>query len=337
VIQIIFTFLLLLSVAIAQENQTDANQNYNLGEGIQMGKLPVYLGGYFSTDYRNMNGENRYRMDDVALLSYGNYQKFSYMAELEYKGLYILSEKGGKYSTQKDTTLHSERLFVDYNMDENYLFRVGKYNSPIGYWNLLPINVLRDTTSNPISTLILFPKFTTGAMASYSTYGEGNFKLNVMLQHNADLDSSYNNYSMDEHYGLGLVYEKDSWNFELNVGEFDGLFVNNQSQILYYYMASLKYETEKFQIMSEIGSQKSDKKYTTRYAGYLQGLYHINEKHAAVVRFESYDDVKNSTNDAIALLGYSYRPLYPISMKVEYQLHSLKKNNQFLCSFSVLF
>jgi len=306
--QIIFIFLLFISAAIAQENQIDS---YNLGEGTQIGKLPIYLGGYFSTDYRNMNGDNRYRMDDIALLSYGNYKKFSYMAEFEYKDFYILSENGGKYSTQKNTSLHTERLFVDYNMDENYLLRVGKYNSPIGYWNLLPINVLRDTTSSPISTTILFPKFTTGAMASYSTYGKGNFKLNVMLQHNNDLDFNYNNYNIDEHYGLGLVYERDTWSFKLNLGEFDGLFVNNKSQTLYYYMASAKYETEKFQIMSEIGSQKSAKKYTTRYAGYLQGLYHINEKHAAVMRL--------------------------VSIKTEYQLHSIKKNNQFLLSLSVLF
>jgi len=335
--QIFFTFLLFVSSMIAAENQIDKSNDYVLGEGVKVGELPIYLGGYFSADYRNINNESRYRLDDVALLSYGNYNKFSYMAELEYKGFYILNEKAGKYTTQKDTTLHTERFYLDYNMNENYLFRVGKYNSPIGYWNLLPINVLRDTTSNPVSTLILFPKFTTGAMASYTSYSTSNLKINIMLQHNADLDASYNNYSMDEHYGLGLEYEKDAWNLKLNLGEFDGLFANNTSQILYYYMASLKYETEKFQIISELGSQKSDTRYTTRYAGYLQGLYHLNETHAVVLRLESYDDLYHNVKEDIAVFGYSYRPLYPLSIKAEYQVHSLKRNNQLLLSLSVLF
>jgi hypothetical protein len=336
-IKMIFTFLLFISALIAQENQIDKSNNYTLGEGIQIAQYPIYIGGYFSTDYLNVGTKNRYRVNNLALLSYGNYDKFSYMAEFEYKGLYILNKNAGKYTSTTDTAIHTERFYIDYNMNENYLFRVGKYNSPIGYWNLLPINVLRETTSNPISTLILFPTFTTGIMVSYSTFGKANLKVNLLLQKNADLDASYNNYRMDDHYGLGLVYEKNEWNFKLNLGEFDGLFVNAKSQILYYYMASLKYETEKFQIMSEIGSQKSDKSYTTRYAGYVQGLYHINEEHAAVLRLESYDDVYHNIKEDIAVFGYSYRPTYPVSIKTEYQLHSLQKNNQFLLSFSVLF
>lgn len=335
-IKYLLLFLLLLNTLFAESQIQDQN-SYVLGEGIKVGELPIYLGGYISVDYRNKNDENRYRLDDIALLSYGNYDNFSYMAELEYQGLYVVREKNNKYTNQRATTLHAERLHVDYEHNENYLFRVGKYNSPVGYWNLLPINVLRDTTSNPVSTNILFPKSTTGAMATYSSYEYGDLKVNLMMQHNNDLDSTYNNYNIDEHYGLGVEYAQDEWEIKANIGEFEGLFNNEASEKLYYYMVSLKYETEQFKITSELGSQKVDKYYTTRYAGYVQGIYSFNEKHAGVVRLESYDDIHNAIKEDIAVLGYSYRPLYPVSIKTEYQLHSLRKNNQFLLSLSVMF
>ncbi|MDQ1244698.1 MAG: hypothetical protein QG565_1038, partial [Campylobacterota bacterium] len=51
----------------------------------------------------------------------------------------------------------------------------------------------------------------------------------------------------------------------------------------------------------------------------------------------SYDDNLNATDDDMLIFGYTYRPLYPIAIKSEYQFHSQSDQNQFLFSFSVLF
>lgn len=325
---------LLLSIFLLSSLIAD---DYRLGEGIKIASLPMYVGGYFSADYQNINGKNRYRLDDIALLSYGNYSKFSYMLELEYKQFYVLNENAGKYTSTQDTRLHTERLYVNYALDENYNFRLGKYSTQAGFWNLLPINVLRDTTSVPMSTNIIFPKFTTGVLLSYKSYNNANFNIDIMLQNNSDLDSVYNNYKMDEHYGVGIGYEKNNLAVKLNLGFFDGLFINNQSQNLYYYMLSFKYETEKLQLIGELGSQKTAQVYKTKYAAYLQTVYHVTQKHAGVLRLESYDDKNLAIKEDIAIFGYSYRPLYPISLKAEYQFHSIHKNNQAMLSLSVLF
>lgn len=326
--------MLVLSL-FAEEYQEDSG--YHLGEGTQVGELPLYIGGYFSLDYRNKDTENRYRLDDIAILGYGNYEKISYMAEFEFKEFYTLTETNATYSTQQDRSLHTERLYVDYNFNENYMLRVGKYNSQVGFWNLLPINVLRDTSSNPISTDILFPKFTTGLYASYTSYNEGELKIDTMLQHNDDFDTSYNNYTLDEHYALGIGYVKDDAEIKVNVGMFDRYLPNHNTQNLYYVLASLKYETQSYKIMSEIGTQHSSDAFTTRYAGYLQGVYYFNEEHAGIVRLESYDDKQNQQKDDFAVFGYTYRPLYPVALKAEYQLHTLHEEDQFIFSFSVLF
>ena len=326
--------ILILLVSFIQ-----GDDDYKLGEGKQIASLPIYIGGYFSIDYKSKDDVDTYRVDDIAFLSYGNYNKLSYVLELEFKEFYSHTKDHGESTIEKDNNLYIERAYVDYSFDENYKLRVGKYNSPIGFWNLLPVNVLRETTSNPESSSRIFPKFTTGANLSYASYSEGELKIDFMLQNNEDIDSNYNNYKMQEHYGLGVGYEKDDYAFKFNAGYFYKL--SDASEIdsirLYYSLLSAKYDSDKYQVLAELGSQKSSQEITTKYAGYIQSVYRFTEKHLGILRYESYDDKANNIKDEMAIVGYTYRPSYPIALKSEYQFHSLDQQNQLLLSLSVLF
>jgi len=160
-----------------------------------------------------------------------------------------------------------------------------------------------------------------------------------MLQNNKDLDAQYNNYEMDKHYGFGISYEQNDATIKLNGGYFhktDNKIIEDK---LYYFLLSAKYEKNTYQILAELGTQKSKDTFTTKYAGYLQGLYRFTEKHIAVARVESYNytKVKNDIDEDIIVLGYTYRPLYAIPIKAEYQFHSDSNLNQVLISLSVLF
>ena len=312
-----------------------AESDYTLGEGAQIGTLPMYVGGYFSLDYRNRDDEQRYRVDDIASLSYGGNEKLSYLVEVEFKEFYVENHNANGTEIQRGHHLYVERLYFDYNINENYTFRGGKYNSPIGFWNLLPINVLRETTSSPISSYIIFPKFTTGADLTYSSFKEGELKIDLMLQNGRAIDNGYNNYAIDRHYGFGISYEKGDYTVKANGGYFRK--VDAQERDLYYALVSAKYEADNYQLQGEIGSQRSSDDATTTYAGYLQGAYRFNERHIGIVRVESFMDDLNGEDGDIAVVGYTYRPLYPVAIKSEYQWHSQTSENQLLFSLSVLF
>ncbi|MBU1657527.1 OprO/OprP family phosphate-selective porin [bacterium] len=314
-----------------------AQNEYELGKGVQVASLPLFIGGYFSINYKNTDNEKKYKIDDLAILGYGSYEKFSYMAELEFKELYVENSDDDTTEISRDYRLYIERVYLDYHHDENYMLRIGKYNSPIGFWNLLPINVLRETTSSPLSLSILFPKFTTGVGATYTSYIENEFRIDVMLQNNEDIDDEYNNYKVDKHYGFGISYEKDAFSIKANAGYFHKIHDDSYADKLSYALLSAKYDSQKYQLLAELGSQKADNDFTTTYAGYLQGLYRFTEQHLGVMRVESYEDNAHAVDDNIAIIGYTYRPLYPIAIKTEYQFHSLREQNQFLFSFSVLF
>jgi hypothetical protein len=191
-----------------------------------------------------------------------------------------------------------------------------------------------------VSTEIIFPKYTTGGLFSYTSYIKGEFQVDLILQHNNDLDASYNNYEVDEHYGLGVTYTYNELSIKLNLGNFNNLNIDNSSTRLHYALVSFEYETEKYKIMGELGTQHDKKDFTTKYATYIQGAYYITPKHAAILRAESFE-VNSNQNEAkqkeLGIIAYTYRPLYPIAFKTEYQFDSSHIDNQFLISASVLF
>jgi hypothetical protein len=328
----LITYLLLLLGSI----HLYSDESYQLGEGVHIGSLPLYLGGYFSIDYQHKEDFNRYRIDDLALLSYGNYKKLSYIVELEYKALYVHTDDNHNSTTEWNPTLHIERLYGDYALNDNFCLRIGKYNSPIGFWNLTPINVLRETTSNPITSSIIFPKFTTGIALNYQSFSSHTMQAELLIQHNTDLDDEYNNYKVDQHYGLSIGYEYEDIALKFNIGYFhiNHTIEHNQR---YYGLISAQIDKEQYQILSEVGTQADKNGLTTPYALYLQGLYRWSENHITILRLESYHDKIQDQKEQIAVVGYTYRPYYPIALKVEYQLHSHHENNQILLSLSVLF
>ena len=335
----IFMKTIYLLISLLFFSNLYADSKYALGEGLQVGNRPMYIGGYVSTEYQDQNRTKKYSLDDISFLSYGSYEKFSYMAEFEFKELYTKVDDDNGSTINHNQKVYAERVYIDYTINDHYSLRTGKYNSPIGFWNLLPINVLRETTSSPVLTEIIFPKFTTGFDVSYSSFQENELKVDVMLQNNSALDDEYSNYKIDKHYGVGVSYEKSGYTLKFNGGYFHkaGLLEGDTNRDITYALLGGKYETDRFQFLAEAGTQRAGNGVTTPYAAYLQGTYHLNSHHSGTLRMESFENNINHRDDNIAVAGYTYRPLYPIALKLEYQLHTLKESDEILASFSVLF
>lgn len=333
--KIILFFMFVVGILSAKE--------YELGEGYQLGKTPLYVGGYFSVDYASYSKSDLHKvsLNDIALLSYGSYHKFSYMAEMEFKNYYVKTYNNGEKITTKDTKLYAERLYADYTANENFMARLGKYNSNVGYWNLTPINVLRDTTSSPVTARIIFPKYTTGIDLQYHLFSQSEVTFNITLQDNNSLDEAYNNFYIRKHFGFGLEYSYENLSIKLNGGYFHKkdhtqAYVDN-----YYGYLSFLYNNDTLKVMGGLGHRDDNKKDAVKLSTYLQTTYEIVSHHYPVIRLEHHDaqiNVENNiTKDSSVIFGYTYRPIYPVAFKVEYQLHSNKELDKFLTSFSVMF
>jgi len=311
--------------------------DYRIGEGMALGESPFYLGGYFSLQYwHNLKGTSEVALDDVALLLYGGEGAWSLMGEVEWTDVYR-ERFGFRAGRSHDLTPHAERVYVQYEPSEFFRATLGKFNTPVGYWNRMPINVLRDTTSSPKVVSQIFPRFTTGADLQISRDA---LSVNVLAQATPDLDAAfnpddfYNNFDIRHQVGAGVAYEPGAWSFGLNAGGYEERIEDEEWGYLY---ASAQYRTERTQIMAETGYRRNADNYRSYYGAYAQLTQAVTFRHFAVVRLEYMTEYIDGSEDSIAVFGYTYRPIYPVALKGEYQFHSRENEDQLLVSFSMLF
>lgn len=332
----LYTFLCVASTTLF-------GAEYRLGQGYRLADTPVYVGGYFSleasknTDHKS----DAYKIDDLSLLSYGSYKSFSYMAEFEFKDLYESYRDNDRSFNYTHTRLYAERLYVDDTINENMLLRLGKYNSNVGYWNLTPINVLRDTTSSPLTTQIIFPKYTTGLDLSYHIFGDDEIVWNLTLQSNDSLDSNYNNFLINKHLAGGLEYIHDDLSLKLNAGYFHNKTHTKDYVDNHYLYGSFLYDRDTFKLSGAVGSRWDAHFHAlVRLSAFVQGVYAYRHKHFPVLRIEYVDTDRLKTGiqkETSVTVGYTYRPLYPVALKIEFQHHTRHQEDKILASFAVMF
>jgi len=308
---------------------------YVLGQGLHIDPM-LTIGGYFSSEFESKNSEETFTLDDVAIMGYGTINPmFSYLAEFEAVGFYNKNFSTGEESGSQK--FHAERLYGDLWFSDAYNLRFGKMITPIGYWNMEPINVLRNTTSSPLYSYLLFPKFLTGIDLNGYLPGVDNVYYHLFAQNNEDLDKEYINIPNSHFYGFSAEKELNS---EFSCGGSIGEYITLDDQRTRYVQAGMKYNDMQWQVMSEVMYAKnefSSNDTASTLSGYVQGMYRYTQEHAFVGRYEYYDDHQTNYTDNIGVFGYSYRPLYPVSLKGEYQWHSAHDENTWLFSFSVLF
>jgi hypothetical protein len=308
---------------------------YQLGRGVPISDT-LNVGGYFSSEFESNHQSNNLTLDDIAIMAYGDINPMlSYFSEFEAIDFYHKNFSNESEGSNKK--LHVERFYGDLWMSDSINLRFGKQITPIGYWNMEPINVLRDTTSNPLYSMLLFPKFLTGAdLNGYIPQTQG-VRYHLFGQNNHDLDEEYINIPNTHFFGFALENEiSTDWSNGGSIGE----YITKTNQRTRFIQAGAKYDDIHWQVLTEGLIAKSEyPEQTEKYAlsGYAQAMYRYTEEHAVIARYEYLNDHHTDYKDNIFILGYSYRPLYPVSLKGEYQWHSQNDENRALFSFSVLF
>lgn len=311
------------------------NTDYELGLGYEFTDW-MTVGGYFSTEYEKSEDDHKLVVDDLALLVYGEFaSRFSYLLELESIDVYTADFENDDRDTNFPPTI--ERLYIDYKLSDNLSVRAGKQITPIGYWNLQPINVLRETTSNPRYSRQMFPKFLTGLdFYGYAPFAD-DLVYHVYLQNGRDMDEANINLTTDRHTGISLEKTLSAgW----KLGGAIGRFKETSGITSRYLQLNSRFDSNAFSLIAEgILNQESipGAADDEARAFYLQGEYRYRPRHAVITRLEYYHDSQGAAVERIGVLGYSYRPRFPVSMKIEYQWHSDSRLDQVLSSFSVLF
>jgi len=307
-------------------------EDYTFGDGLQLGNSPIIIGGYISSMYE-ANKHTRYvDIDDMAVLAYGEYDHFDFLAEFEAADIYK-KEVGDRRDESSNATFYIERFFGDYYFSDDKRIRFGKFNSDIGFWNQMPINVLRDTTSSPHLVNDFFPKLSTGINYEVRQVSNTLDRISLTLQNNHDLDINYNNLNVDRHYALAcdIVDHETTWRFG------GGYFRFEPAQETMYLLGALKVEKQEGDFLLESILRHDVQKDKLSYDIYAQGVWHLITKHDAILRAELEKAPLTQKHDGIMVIGYTYRPLSNIALKGEYEAHQESDLNRWLFSLSVLF
>ncbi len=292
---------------------------------------PVYTGGYLSLHEEITEKGSRFSIYEAALMLYGEFDRSGFMSEFELYNFYVSSsEDDNKEKFNK--RLYIERLYYYLYLDERSKVRVGKFYSPIGFWNRMSIDVLRDTTSDPYFINTIFPNSTTGIL--YKIEIKNSFSTSISIQHNNDINTDMNSFHTDRHYYISLNMEKDTIEWRTAAG----WYRIKAGKSRWYMALSFQKLLENMTILGEsaIAVDSSFAKGFS-YDIYIQDTWHIRERHDIIFRIEKYKESSISQNrDLTALAGYTYRPRPNIALKAEYNMYE-RKSGKALFSFSLMF
>ena len=305
---------------------------YTFGDGMQISDSPIFVGGYVSSVLESRKNSRLFDVDDAALLVYGEYDRFDFMAEFEAADLYQ-KELNHTHDENSSAVFHTERIYGDYFFGDNERLRLGKFNSDIGFWNQIPINVLRDTTSSPRLVSDFFPKLTTGIQYESRQSNEVIKRISFTLQHTHGLDIGYNNMDTDRHYGIVCDIGDQTTAFRFG----GGYFRYRPTNEALYLQGSLKLSRKQWDFLFESVLRRDRNVNEIFYDIYGQGLWHLQPKHDFIFRAEVEKTPITGVYDNSINAGYTYRPLNNVALKGEYEAHQDTLLNRILFSVSVLF
>lgn len=331
-----------------------AHTPYELGQGMNFPQLGVNVGGYLSLRYRDVeDAPSSLSLKDLSLLLSADLSaRVNLFAEAEIGEAVSISRDG---IDSADAEFEFERLYLDYRARPEATFRLGKFLTPVGRWNLIHADPLVWTVSRPLATSVSFARQATGAMVYGAVpLGDDGLDYSVFVD---DTDV------FDPEQQEELAYE-DANPALTAVGAFDhaaGVHVSYHllddrlsigASYLNYRMADLRetkdlYGVDAFWDLPYVefssewvyrnsrGGAEPDER-----GGFVQAAVPVGGHFHLIGRYEHYATAVQSERVGIETLGLTYRPHRAISAKLEYRdgdHNRLVAPSGWLASIAVLF
>jgi hypothetical protein len=311
--------------------------------GFQLGNSGFNLGGYaaaMAADYLGRDAAATLRSLSM-LLSWQGDGRWSFFSELEGENLATVNagELGDEFGGDHDRELVLERLYLDYACSDALQFRVGKFLTPIGRWNVIHAAPLTWTTSRPLITESTFPTNATGAMAhgvlplgghalEWSVYGSPGEELLP----EKDSDPFREAYGLRLDYDLGLGLQLGT-----SLVEFEQKHQSGEHRTLYGIDFLWQYRS--FELSGE-WAYRARADDGDEFGSYIQAVVPLVDTLYGVARYETFDTGGNGPglNLYISGLAWRFRPGW--AAKLEYRIatdNDVGEPEGWLGSIAVLF
>ncbi len=312
-------FALAAPQARAQEvsGGQDVPQAWQPGQGLRIGDTGLTLGGYASLQYQDLqNSGSRLALSHLSMFVWWEGQS----------GLRFFSEIDNEDQLSADTQsvdtdghfLSIERLYGEYAFNDALGVRLGKFLTPIGYWNQIHADPLVWTTSRPLESVALFPDHTTGVMAFGGTDVLGrHLEYRAYTAFGTDVRKDPAESPFNEAIGLQVTLENAShWRIGLSAASFDEITNTEEHETLLG--ADFMWHREGFEVSGE-GVYRRSSLGSARNANgtFVQAVAPLAGKLYGIVRLESLHDPDLQHSVRLSVIGINYRVDRALSFKLE--------------------
>jgi len=185
---------------------------YRPGRGLQVGRTGLNIGGFATLELQKERGEDwQLSVDGINfLVLLQPIQPLRLFMELEVGNLFQVDLDDGEH--ESDPTANFQRLYAEYGLSDALNLRFGKFQTPVGEWNLVPAEPFTWTTTEPLE-LEAFDEHQTGPML-YGSFFPGDGTLSYWLYGQIqDFDSESDEDPADHSAGARLEYSSagDAW------------------------------------------------------------------------------------------------------------------------------
>lgn len=303
-------------------------RHYQLGHGLAFGDSGFRLGGYGVVGIGELDRGDaapappaRWQSAIEALSGFLWWQGESawrFFSEVAVEN--VLIARPGEVTTARDLKPLLERFYVDYAWRDAINFRLGKFLTPIGRWNLIHAAPLVWTSSRPLITENTFPGNATGAMA----YGAldspwGDVEYSLWASPGAELLRPHDRATFKEAYGAHLTLSPHP-TVRLGLSFADFELADQQDQRRKLYGVDAQWLYRRFEVSGEFAFRvnRVDLERSDERGGYLQLVVPLSERWYGITRYERFDQTGVDRDLNLYVLGLTWRYRAALAIKGEW-------------------
>lgn len=291
---------------------------YRAGRGLQFGDTGLNIGGFTSIELDRQEGRSgELEIDGINfLVLLQPWDFFRGFAEIEVSEVFSLETDGD--GPESDPNVEAKRLYGDLLFAEPANLRFGKFQTPIGRWNLVPAEPFVWTAIEPVLAEIVFDEHQTGAALFGSFHpGDGTFDYWVYGQTIDPLDPDSDPDPADHSAGGRVQFGRslDGWSLGAS-------FLSTEKDGDWSHLGGLDAEWQigRLGLTSEFVIQEGDIEDRDVWAVYLQGVFEVVPTLYAVGRYEHFDPSGWDDDSNVFDLGAAWIPVPWVHFRASYRL-----------------
>jgi hypothetical protein len=311
---------------------------YRAGRGLHLGNTGLNIGGFSTVEVEREEGDPAdFALDSVNfLILFEPVTFFRGFAEFEVGDIALWNTDSD--NVRSHPVFDVERLYGDLIYNDALNLRTGKFQTPIGRWNMVRAEPLTWTANEPVLVEVAFDEHQTGGALFGSLY-PGSNTLNYWIygQYLDTLDPDPDSIHADRSVG-GRVEYGDSFG-DLSVG---ASFLASELNDDWNYLGGIdaQWRTGNLELTSEFTIAEGDIEDRDLWGVYFQGVYEVVPNFYLVGRYEHFDRPGSGQDADLGDVGITWAPVQWLRIKADYRFstHETEDVRRGLkASISVLF